>query len=75
MNSLVFFSGAIVSLSASLLLRKNTEPHCDCGAEAYAWRRMRRLVGTVLLVVAAIAGTIGVLALLVSAGPAYFQQD
>jgi len=75
MNSLVFFGGAIVSLSASLLLRKNTEPHCDCGAEAYAWRRARRVVGTVLLVVAGIACMIGVLALMVSAGPAYFQQD
>jgi len=55
--------------------QENTEPHCDCGAEAYAWRRARRVVGTVLLVVAGIACMIGVLALMVSAGPAYFQQD
>ena len=75
MNSWVYFFGAMLLLSVSLLLRKNTEPHCECGAEAYAWRRLRRLVGAVLLVVAAIACLIGVLALVVSAGPAYFQQD
>jgi hypothetical protein len=75
MNSLVFFSGAIVSLSASLLLRKNTEPHCDCGAEAYTWRRTRRVVGTVLLVVAGIACIIGVLAFLVSPSPEDLQPD
>ena len=74
MNSLVFFGGALFTLSVSLLLRKNTEPHCDCGAEAYAWRRMRRLVGAILLVVAAIAGIIGVFALLSASSPAYFQQ-
>jgi hypothetical protein len=75
MNTWVYFFGAIVTLSVSLLLRKNTEPYCDCGAEAYTWRRVRRVVGTVLLVVAAIACIIGVLAFLVSPSPADLQPD
>ena len=75
MNSLVYFFGAMLLLSVSLLLRRNTEPHCDCGAEAYAWRRVRRVVGAVLIVVAAIACTIGVLAFMVEPSPADLQPD
>jgi len=68
-NSINFIVGAVLLLGLAWLLTRNTEPYCDCGAERYQWRRRRRLVGNILLVMAGLALIIAALGLIVSATP------
>jgi hypothetical protein len=68
-NSLNFIFGAVLLLGLAWLLTRNTEPYCDCGPEGYQWRRRRRLVGNILLVMAGLAFIIAALGFIVSAAP------
>jgi hypothetical protein len=66
MNSTMFYLGAAGLFGLSVILRKGTEPYAECGAQAYEKRRIRRLIGTILLLTAVICLGIAILIQFVS---------
>ena len=66
MNPLAYYLGAVVLLGLSVILIRGTSPQADCGCSSYEKKRVRSLIGKILLVTSALCLGIGLLAQFVS---------
>jgi hypothetical protein len=62
MNPVVFYLAACALFGFSAMLLRRTSPYSRCGGAAYEKRRIRRLVGEILIIAATIVVAVGIIA-------------